>query len=147
MVEPRVPQRTWSEGEVDLRVSALSRASQRILTRLGVWGRVMELGASPYREMVVWEGLGRGRIRFEAADLGEPDLGHIVENRVTQLALWERLEATADVTLSCPARVEEIDFKAKDLSRDLRDGVRLARLVDALQVRRGGEEVETWVSY
>jgi hypothetical protein len=31
--------------------------------------------------------------------------------------------------------LEEIDFKAQKLSRDLRDGVRLARLVDALQVR------------
>lgn len=31
--------------------------------------------------------------------------------------------------------LEEFDFRASQLSRDLRDGVRLARLVDALEVR------------
>ena len=90
VVEPRAPHRAWPEGEVDLRVSALSRASQRILTRIGAWDRIEGLGASPYRQMVVWEGLGRGRIRFDSAEIGEPDLGHIAENRVIQLALWER---------------------------------------------------------
>ncbi|HSQ07964.1 MAG TPA: FAD-dependent monooxygenase, partial [Chromatiaceae bacterium] len=103
LVEPRPPQRQWPEGEVDLRVSALSRASQRILSRLGVWGRIANRGASPYREMHVWEGLGHGSIHFDSAALGEPDLGHIVENRVTQLALWERLEQAGEVTLICPA--------------------------------------------
>ena len=31
LIEARAPQREWPAGEVDLRVSALSRASQRIL--------------------------------------------------------------------------------------------------------------------
>jgi hypothetical protein len=31
---------------------------------------------------------------------------------------------------------EEFDWRASQLSRDLRDGVRLARLIDALEVRR-----------
>jgi len=140
VVEPRAPRRAWPEGEVDLRVSALSRASQRILTRLGVWGRVMELGASPYREMVVWEGLGRGRIRFEAADLGEPDLGHIVENRVTQLALWERLEQAPDVTLICPETCAEVDLGTDAVALTLADGTRLrARLLVAADGR------DSWV--
>jgi 2-octaprenylphenol hydroxylase len=51
--------------------------------------------------MHVWDAVGRGSIHFDSADLGEPDLGHIVENRVIQLALWEQLEQSADVTLLC----------------------------------------------
>jgi len=108
LVEARAPRRTWPAGEVDLRVSALSRASERILRRLGTWGRILELGVSPYREMRVWDAVGGGRIHFDAADLGEPDLGHIVENRVIQLALWERLEACDDVTLVCPATITDL---------------------------------------
>jgi 2-octaprenylphenol hydroxylase len=105
VVERQPPRRQWPAGEVDLRVSALSRASQRLLQRLGAWERIAELGASPYRQMRVWDAVGRGSIHFDAADSGEPDLGHIVENRVIQLALWERLETRSDVLLVCPATI------------------------------------------
>ena len=139
LVEPRPPQRAWPTGEVDLRVSALSRASQRILSRLGVWGRIADLGASPYREMHVWEGLGRGSIHFDSATLGEPDLGHIVENRVTQLALWERLEQAGEVALICPATCVDLTLGA-DASLTLADGRRLsARLLVAADGR------DSWV--
>ncbi|MBK5929232.1 UbiH/UbiF/VisC/COQ6 family ubiquinone biosynthesis hydroxylase [Halochromatium salexigens] len=100
LIDGQPPQRTWPAGQVDLRVSALSRASQRILERLGVWPRMVELGVSPYREMQVWDAVGGAEIHFDSADLGEPDLGHIVENRVTRLALWERLEAASGLAAS-----------------------------------------------
>ena len=32
------------------------------------------------------------------------ELGHIVENRVTQLALWKTIEAQPEVTLLCPQK-------------------------------------------
>lgn len=130
VVESREPQRSWPAGEVDLRVSALNRASQRILDRLGAWDRILELGANPYREMRVWDAVGGGSIHFDCAQLGEPDLGHIVENRATQLALWERLEAGPEVTLLCPSGVSEIELAADASLLDLEDGRRLsARLL------------------
>jgi 2-octaprenylphenol hydroxylase len=124
LVEGRPPQRTWPKAEVDLRVSALSRASQRILRRLGAWERMEGLGISPYREMRVWDAGGGGSIHFDSAEVGEPDLGHIVENRVTQLALWERLEAAEGVRLWCPARLGAVSLAD-----------------DAVEVRLAGGEV------
>jgi len=130
LVEARAPQPSWSPGEVDLRVSALNRASQRILERLGVWDRITWLGASPYREMHVWDAVGGGSIHFDGAELGEPDLGHIVKNRVIQLALWERLERSEEVTLLCPATVGELKLTADSALLDLEDGRRIgARLL------------------
>ncbi|MCG6862306.1 MAG: UbiH/UbiF/VisC/COQ6 family ubiquinone biosynthesis hydroxylase [Chromatiaceae bacterium] len=125
LVETREPQRSWPAGEVDLRVSALNRASQRILDRLGAWGRIAQLGASPYREMHVWDSVGGGSIHFDSADLGESDLGHIVENRVAQLALWERLETSKAVRLLCPAAVEDIELTRDAVLLDLKDGRRI----------------------
>jgi 2-polyprenylphenol 6-hydroxylase len=87
LLEMREPQRSWPADEVDLRVSALTRASQRILENLQVWARMTEMHVSPYSQMEVWDAGGNGRIHFNAADIGEANLGHIVENRVTQLAL------------------------------------------------------------
>jgi 2-octaprenylphenol hydroxylase len=97
MLEPR-PAAHPSEGEpFDLRVSALSRASQRLLQRTSAWPRVLRRGAAPYQRMVVWDEQGtpggRDSICFDAAQLGEPDLGHIVENRSVQAALAERATA------------------------------------------------------
>lgn len=110
VIDPQPPQRAWPPGQVDLRVSALGRASQRVLERLGAWPRIAALGASPYREMVVWDAVGGAEIRFDAADLGEPDLGHIVENRVIRLALWERLERSEHVLLLCPATLAALEI-------------------------------------
>jgi 2-polyprenylphenol 6-hydroxylase len=124
------PQRTWPAGEVDLRVSALSRASQRVLERLGAWPRMAELGVSVYREMHVWDAVGGASIHFDSAELGERDLGHIVENRVTRLALWELLEGADDVTLLCPASVDVLSIAEAGARIILTDGSELdARLV------------------
>ena len=108
VLERREPQRVWPDDEVDLRVSALTRASQRILENLGAWERMAELRISPYTDMEVWDAAGSGRIHFSAAEIGEPNLGHIVENRVTQLALWERLEKLPNVSLRFPAGVSQL---------------------------------------
>jgi len=111
LLEAREPQREWPREEVDLRVSALSRASQQLLENLGVWPRMAELRVSPYTDMHVWDAGGQGSIHFSAADIGEPDLGHIVENRVTQLALWERLGQLTNVTRLCPARLAGLQLQ------------------------------------
>lgn len=97
VLEPRPLLRPDPAEPWDLRVSALSRASQQLLGLAGAWPAVAARGASPYRSMVVWDERGEpggaDALRFDAADLGEPDLGHIVENRSVQAALLERAVA------------------------------------------------------
>lgn len=110
IVDLREPARNWPQQEVDLRVSALTRASQRILENLKAWPRMTEMRVSPYSKMEVWDAGGNGRIRFSAAEIGEIDLGHIAENRVTQLALWERLESYPNVRISFPERVSSLNL-------------------------------------
>jgi 2-polyprenylphenol 6-hydroxylase len=112
LVDVREPARSWPEDEVDIRVSALTRASQRILENLHAWPRMTQMRVSAYDKMAVWDAGGNGRIRFSAAEIGEIDLGHIVENRVTQLALWERLEIYPNVQMRFPERVSSLDLSA-----------------------------------
>jgi 2-polyprenyl-6-methoxyphenol hydroxylase-like FAD-dependent oxidoreductase len=71
----------WRAEEMDPRVYALSRASQQLLERAGVWQQVTLRRAAPYRRMRVWEGtdaFAPTALDFDSADIGEPDLGHIV---------------------------------------------------------------------
>jgi 2-octaprenylphenol hydroxylase len=126
VVELREPAASWPADEVDLRVSALTRASEMILRNLGVWERMAELRVSPYREMQVWDSCGRGTIHFDAAQIGEPDLGHIVENRVTQLALWERLGALGHVQRICPDAISTLEAAESGCQITLESGRRIS---------------------
>ena len=99
LVEPRPATPPAPGAPLDLRVSALSRASQVLLERAGAWPAVAARAAA-YQRMVVWEArqdpTGPDALVFDAAELGEPDLGHIGENRSIQAALTERAEAAGD---------------------------------------------------
>src|SRR5262245_11303081 len=91
LVEAQPPAPLPATGEIDLRVSAISRASQAILARAGGWTLSPE-HLSPYTEMEVWDATGvpggPGSIRFSASSTSDPDLGVIVENRRLQVALY-----------------------------------------------------------
>ncbi len=79
---------------LDARVSALSRASERILASVGAWDRLNGHRAQPYERMRIWhEAAGAGALVFDAADAGEPNLGTIAENRMVQVAVIDAFEA------------------------------------------------------
>lgn len=132
VVEHAPPALDWPTGCVDLRVSALTAASERMFTMLGVWPAMTALGVSPFREMRVWDAAGSGEIGFDCADIGEPRLGHIVENRVIQRVLFERLRETANIRLHCPATIEHLHADDDGIEIGLTGGATLrARLIVA----------------
>uniref|UniRef100_UPI0035697732 FAD-dependent monooxygenase n=1 Tax=Pseudomonas sp. TaxID=306 RepID=UPI0035697732 len=106
------------------RVSALSIASQRVLERLGVWQGIAARRSSPYAQMQVWDGSGTGQIHFSAASVHAETLGHIVENRVVQDALLERLH-DGNVGLLNNARLEQLRRSGDDWLLTLTDGRQL----------------------
>ena len=113
-----------AEGAFEPRVSALSAASQRILERLGAWEGILARRASPYAEMQVWDGSGTGQIHFSAASVHAEVLGHIVENRVVQDALLDRLH-DCDLGLLANARLEQMRRSGDDWLLTLADGRQL----------------------
>lgn len=113
-----------ADAPFEPRVSALSMASQRILERLGVWPGVLARRATPYRAMCVWDGSGTGQIDFRAASVHAEHLGHIVENRVVQEALLERLQ-TAPIERWGEARLDQLRRSAGGWLLTLADGRQL----------------------
>ncbi|MDB6195452.1 FAD-dependent 2-octaprenylphenol hydroxylase [Vibrio parahaemolyticus] len=103
VIEGSVPDEMLNELP-DVRVSALSRSSETILRKLGAWQGIEQRRASPYYGMEVWEQDSFAKIEFDAQSMAQPDLGHIVENRVIQLALLEQVQKLENVTLFMPAR-------------------------------------------
>jgi len=104
----------------DLRVSAISIASASIIKTVGAWDGLIGRRCCPFRRMRVWE--DRGDVEFRSDDIHEPLLGYIVENRIIQLALLDRLAAFANVELLCPAKTRSIDYRAQGSTVELEDG-------------------------
>lgn len=131
VVEGQLPEPALDEAP-DNRVSALSLASQRILQQVGAWRGIEARRLQPYGQMEVWEQDSFGRIAFDAASLRQPELGHIVENRVIQLALLEAILDGDNIQLLSPARASSLQSGEAGSLLLLEDGRALsAKLVVA----------------
>lgn len=107
LLERDIPSREWpvlpERDPADLRVFAISRASERILQHAGIWPALAARAhvLSPYERMHVWpasaEPRGAGSLRFDAAELAEANLGHMVGNGSLQRAALGAFEAAGGV--------------------------------------------------
>ena len=121
VLEARQADFDWPEGSVDLRVYAITRASQELFIDAGVWPAV-QAKAAPFREMRVWDAGGSGDIHFDSAELGEPCLGHILESRVIEKALLDVVADLPGVNLFCPARMKAFEDQGDRQQVELQDG-------------------------
>jgi len=116
------PQRLWTDDSVDIRVSALTKASQNILETVGAWEGMVQRGVCPYKDMRVWDAKADGELHFDCADTLFNELGHIVENRVTVAALWDKLETLSAATCISDAKVSAMQELAQGRGLTLEDG-------------------------
>ena len=126
VIDASAPDFDWDKDSYDMRVSAITRASQTIFKNVGVWEKIVEQRVSPYRDMFVWDAGGKGELHFDSADMGEADLGHIIENRVIVKALHQRIAEIKTIDLLCPALLESIKFNDDKTELTLNDKTKLA---------------------
>lgn len=132
VIDANKPNLDWNNDSYDMRVSAITRASQCLFKKIAVWEKIIEQRISPYQDMFVWDEGSDGELHFDSADMGEADLGHIIENRVVVKALHQRMKELSQITLLCPAQLQSIDFNNDKTELSLDDGTRLsAKLVVA----------------
>jgi len=115
----------WRGDQMDPRVYALSRASQQLLGEIGVWERVAQSRAAPYARMRVWEGADAyapSALDFDSADIGEPNLGHIVEDALLRTVLADALGAAQEAQLVVGAQIESIEVQAEEAVVALKEG-------------------------
>ncbi|MEE8379022.1 MAG: UbiH/UbiF/VisC/COQ6 family ubiquinone biosynthesis hydroxylase, partial [Gammaproteobacteria bacterium] len=122
IIEGREPELNWDDKSFDLRVSAITRGSQQLFEQLGIWETLKLDRTSPYGEMFVWDATGDGHIHFDCADVGEPNLGHIIENRVITRALSQRIEQLDNVRVFCPSRPKDLIQNNNNVQLELDNG-------------------------
>ena len=126
VIDANAPNFDWGKNSYDMRVSAITRASQKLFKNVGVWDSLVEQRISPYQDMFVWDAGGKGELHFDSADMGEADLGHIIENRVIVKALHQRLNDLPQVELFCPAKLDNIEFNNDVVNLTLEDKTTLS---------------------
>jgi len=122
VIEGHEPPAEWPTDSFDIRVSAITRAAENLFRRLGAWQTMEALRVQPYQAMEVWDATGSGHIHFEAAELGEPNLGHIIENRVITRALLQRLREHDNIDTRCPAKPVRLMLRSDHAQLQLDDG-------------------------
>lgn len=119
----------------DIRVSALSAGSERYLTELGAWPDILAMRATRYTRLAVWDETDHplsnvlprkiAEVVFDARNLSARHLGHIVENRITQHALWSSASAQPSVTLFAGHAVTSLSNSDDYATVTLDDGTEL----------------------
>lgn len=112
VVEKSRPELAWDKSNpFETRVSALTRASENILKGVGAWQGVLNKRYHAFTDMHVWEDISNAQVHFSAKDIDESNLGFVVENKVIQLALWEKLVENDNVALLTEKALIDIQTK------------------------------------
>jgi 2-polyprenylphenol 6-hydroxylase len=124
VVADRLPSPSPPGADWDLRVFALSRASERLLRLCGVWERLPTGRLCAYERMCVWDEGGAphntGSLNFDCAEIGEPNLGSIVEGRALQSESLQMARAAGAVLIE--SGVSHIACGEADVGIRLSDG-------------------------
>ncbi len=124
IVADRFQAELGADADWDLRVFALSRASERVLRECAVWQRMPRDRIFGYERMCVWDASGapggRGCVLFDCAEIGEANLGSIVDARVLQAHC---LQAARDAGVVCiEAALQNIAVTGRAARITLGDG-------------------------
>lgn len=129
LIEKQPPVAFDAASAPDLRVSSINLASEAWLTSLSAWQQLEKMRVCPYQRLQAFEQPG-SIVTFNAVDIKRSHLGHIVENNLLQLALWQQFNA--NVTTFCPSSVSALQQFADNTEITLDSGEALsAKLVIA----------------
>jgi 2-octaprenyl-3-methyl-6-methoxy-1,4-benzoquinol hydroxylase len=121
IVERTEPEKFDPKQPPDMRVSAVNIATEQLLQRLGAWRFIKAMRICQYNRLSVWE-RSDCRTDFSAQQLAASHLGHIIENRVIQLGLHQRLAECNTVSCFYGHTIQAIDIRANSGAITLASG-------------------------
>lgn len=108
LIERQQPKPFLKEQSPDLRVSAISLNTEQFFRTLGAWQHVEKMRSCVYKRLAVWENKNF-RTDFHSDTINSPHLGHIVENRIIQLALQQGFAAYPQLRCIFNDKIESIN--------------------------------------
>lgn len=115
-------EQTIENQDFDVRVSAISPGNREFLSKLNAWQNIPTQRQTNYQKMKVWDGDGTGKIEFSAAEIAQPDLGVIVENRLLQAALLKTIQAYGNIQCCFGSELQQLETFEDYITLQLSDG-------------------------
>ncbi len=121
-------------ADYDIRVSAITTASLRFFQSLGIWDDLQASRITAFDQMHVWEKQSGAEIHFDGAEVGEAALGYIIENRLIQHFLLNKVQQSDNIDFIDKVRLESfqtIDNEQIELQLDNGHSYRCDLLIGA----------------
>jgi 2-octaprenylphenol hydroxylase len=115
ILEAKKPEVVWDESCYDHRVSAITLSSQRIFQSINVWEKIKAKRVSSFTKMHVWDETRQGHIHFDSAEIARAQLGFIIENKVIQASLWERIKE-CQIDVLAPVQLQQYQLSKTDIA-------------------------------
>lgn len=87
------------QAPYDVRISAISMTSVKLLQQLGAWRYIEQQRICPYRHLETWE-IDGFSTQFNAQDLGLEQLGFMLENKLIQTAIWQAFNPNVQASIA-----------------------------------------------
>lgn len=139
VIQDVMPVLNWPQNELPDRVSALNRSSQKLFEALGLWESILQEAAA-YFHMFVWDKASGAEIAFDRNEIGAPDLGHIVPNRILQKVLWVYLSSKPQIHLEVGSSPIALQIHSEFVDLQLKEKIIRSRLLV------GADGVNSWVA-
>jgi 2-octaprenyl-6-methoxyphenol hydroxylase len=124
LVDARHP----SEFAHDGRASAIAYGSAQIWQSMGVWSAMERRGVNPMQTIRVTDGDYPLAVYLNSQEMERPALGFVVENAVSQAALWEMIRSCPRITTIVDELVS-IEEQTESLQINLQHQTLTARLL------------------
>ncbi|EDP62825.1 2-polyprenyl-6-methoxyphenol hydroxylase [alpha proteobacterium BAL199] len=120
----RTDPRAAVAGKGDVRTTAISLSSRRLLETLDAWTAVADR-AEPILDIRVSDAESPIHLHFDHRVVGDQPMGHIVVNDDLKSSLLDRLEGHPNVTIADPGMIESLEVSGAGAALFLADGRRL----------------------
>ena len=91
VIESKTPQLDWDLTQPTARASAIHNTSKKLFDYLGVWDLFEKKACAPLQKMEIWDHTQNAHLHFDAKEIGETEMGWIVDNREIVKTLWQNL--------------------------------------------------------
>ena len=132
--QPPRPATGW-----DARVYAVSPVNVAFLESIGAWRHLDASRLTPIRAMEIFGDAG-GKLELSSFEAGVSELGWILESSLMACEFWEGAKRQSNLTLFCPARPAQLEFRADAAVLTLSDGA-----VISAKLLVGADGRDSWV--
>ena len=105
----------------DLRTTAISYGSSKILSRAGIWDNLLKK-ANPIEDIQILDGDSPLLLQFLSKDVQDRAFGWILENAYIRETLYKQVKKLKSVTLIAPAKVASFETNDESANVTLENG-------------------------